>query len=356
VLTTGETLRAADWQRARETLCPGALVVNQYGPTECTMTCTYHPLGPADEGLDPLPVGRPIPNVTIHVLDPAGGPVPAGVPGEVYVGGVGVTRGYLGRPSLTVERFVTAPGDGGACLYRTGDIARHRADGVLELLGRADDQVKIRGLRVEPGEIEAVLAAHPGVRAAAVALREDRPGDQRLVAYIRAATDRPPSAADLRGFLRRQLPAHMVPGQVCVLDAFPLTPSGKVDRRALPAPGPAREDAAGAAAPRTPLEATLAEAAAALLGIDRVGVTDDFFDLGGHSLLAMRLLALARREAEVDVPLRAFFENPTVAGLADAVLAARAARTSPEHLQRLVAEIQSLSDDEARRLLDEGAA
>ncbi|MGH9012300.1 MAG: condensation domain-containing protein, partial [Acidimicrobiia bacterium] len=284
------------------------LVRDQYGPTETTVDAYgWAPDGPAR-----------IANTTTYVLDDWLQPVPPGMPGELYVGGTGVALGYLNRPRLTAERFVADPfGPPGARLYRTGDRARWRSDGVLELLGRLDDQVKIRGFRIEPAEIEAVLAAHPSVNAAAVIPREDRPGDRRLVAYAAVPeTDAPPE--DLRAWLAARLPSYMVPAAVVVLPALPLSANNKLDRRALPLP----ERAAGAGRPPSgPVELTLAQLFAELLDLkpQTVGVDDDFFALGGHSLLAAQLVIRARALLAAELPLRAVFDTPTVAGLAEAL-------------------------------------
>ncbi|MFP2934500.1 amino acid adenylation domain-containing protein, partial [Pyxidicoccus sp. 3LG] len=233
-------------------------VWNLYGPTETTVWSTVHDVAPPPmEG--PVPIGRPIPGTRAYVLDARGQPVPPGVPGELHLGGEGVARGYLGRPALTAERFVPAPFDTapGARMYRTGDVVRWRVDGTLEYLGRADQQVKLRGYRIEPGEVEVALRQHPAVHEAVAVVREDAPGDRRLVAYVVTATPAP-SAADLRDFARQRLPEYMVPAAYVSLVALPLTPNGKVDRKALPAPG---RDALGPAstyvAPRTPDEERL---------------------------------------------------------------------------------------------------
>ncbi|HEX7239936.1 MAG TPA: amino acid adenylation domain-containing protein, partial [Longimicrobiaceae bacterium] len=303
---------AARWSAGRRLL-------NMYGPTETTIYATGHLC--AEGAAEAPPIGRPVGGARAYVLDGRGEPVPAGVPGELYVGGTGLARGYLGEPARTAERFVPDGGSGeaGARLYRTGDRVRWLASGELEFLGRVDAQVKLRGLRIEPGEIEAALREHPGVRAAAVTVREDAPGRRVLVGYVAAGGEVAP--AELREGLRRRLPEHMVPGAVVVLDALPLTPAGKVDRRALPAPAGAGED--GYTAPRTPTEEVVAGIFAEVLGAERVGADDDFFGMGGHSLLATRVVARVRVALGVELPLRAVFEEPTVAGLARRVLALR---------------------------------
>jgi amino acid adenylation domain-containing protein len=295
-----------------------------YGPTEGTILASAHPV-PADGAVAGHPIGRPLGNVRLYVCDGAGSPQPAGVPGELLIGGAGVARGYLGRPALTAERFVPDPfGAGaGARLYRTGDRARWRGDGTLEYLGRTDGQVKVRGYRIEPGEIEAALRRHPGVRECAVAAREDA-GETRLVAYVAGAAP----AEALRAHLRRTLPEHMVPAAFVALEALPLSPNGKVDLRALPAPehGGAEERYV---APRTQVEEVLAGIWAEVLGVGRVGVEESFFELGGHSLLATRVVSRVRDALAVELPLRALFEAPTVSGLAERVAEARGAERLP---------------------------
>jgi pristinamycin I synthase-3/4 len=284
---------------------PRAEIRVLYGPTEGTVICTSHRV--AEEGPARPLLGRPLGNMEVRLLDRAGEPVPIGVPGEVWLGGAGVSRGYLNREELTRERYVE--GDGRRW-YRTGDLARWLPDGTLEFRGRADDQVKIRGFRVEPGEVEAVLASHPAVREAVVVAREGR-----LVAYVVGGEE-----TELRSFLRERLPEYMVPSAIVALDALPLTRHGKVDRRALPAPGKARPGSrVELVAPRGPVEEALAGIWASLLEVERVGIHDNFFDLGGHSLLATRVVAAIRRELGAEIPLRALFERPTVAQLAGEV-------------------------------------
>ncbi len=342
VITAGEQLRITPALAAMFRRLPGARLHNQYGPTETHVVTSSTLAG--DPALWPAlpPIGRAFPGTWGVVLDPHGGPAPLGVPGELMLGGVCLARGYLGRPDLTAERFIPDPlGDpsdpsnpsdspgGGHRLYRTGDRARlqPRAGGPpeLEFLGRLDDQVKIRGYRVEPGEVEAVLAGHPGVAAAAVAVRESAAG-LRLVAWVVAEKGAP---ADLRAFLAARLPDHAVPSSITVLDAFPLTSSGKVDRRALPAP--ALETGGGQlVAPRTETEAVLAGIWREVLEIPRLGVTDDFFALGGHSLLATRITSRVRAAFGVALPVRTLFEAPTVARLAARIDEAAAGAPAPE--------------------------
>ncbi|HEV2149751.1 MAG TPA: amino acid adenylation domain-containing protein, partial [Longimicrobiaceae bacterium] len=292
-------------------------LVNMYGITETTVHVTFHPITAEDvERGSVSPIGRAIPDLGVYVLDPHGSPVPVGVPGEMYVAGAGVARGYLGRPELTAARFVPDPftGGAGARLYRSGDLARWLPTGELEYLGRMDEQVKVRGFRIEPGEIEAALTRHPAVREAVVVLREDVPGDRRLVAYL-TAEGGAPSQRELRDHLGAHLPDYMVPAAFVALERIPLTGNGKTDRRALPAP-----DAAASAerytAPRTPQEARMAAIWAEVLGVERVGVDEDFFALGGHSLLAVRLVSRVERALGQKVPLHALFAGATVESMA----------------------------------------
>jgi thioesterase domain-containing protein/acyl carrier protein len=290
-------------------------VRNLYGPTEDTVYSTWTRVEP---GSAQVLIGRSVANSTAYVLDGAGGPAPVGVPGELYLAGEGLARGYAGRPELTAERFLPCPwGPAGSRMYRTGDRVRRRADGELEYFGRMDFQVKVRGFRIELGEIESALEEHPGVRRAVVVAREARagaPGDLRLVAYHvpqGAAAD----ADGLRGWLRGRLPEYMLPSAFVALETLPLTGSGKTDRNRLPAPDFAG-DAAEWVAPRTPAEETVARAFAEALGVPRAGARDDFFALGGHSLLAVRLVARIQRDTGVRIPLHALFAGGTVERLA----------------------------------------
>ncbi len=303
---------------------------NLYGPTEAAIDVTAWPCEP---GAAVVPIGRPIDNVRVYVLDERLEPAPIGVPGELYIAGVQVGRGYLGRPELTAERFVRDPfaSSPGARMYRTGDLARWLPSGVVEYLGRLDFQVKVRGLRIELGEIEAVLLADAGVREAVVTLREDEPGNKRLVAYVTPAGH--PGRSDLRALVREKLPEFMVPSAFVVLDALPLTPSGKIDRRALPAPeaGAASE---GRIAPRGPVEEALAATFAEVLKTapGTVGAHDGFFELGGHSLLAAQVITRIRAAFGIELPVRAIFDAPTVAALAarvEATLRAGSADAAP---------------------------
>jgi amino acid adenylation domain-containing protein len=331
VIFGGEALDPADlrpfWARRREG--EGPRLVNMYGITETTVHVTYRPMSRADAPGESV-IGRPLPDLRIHLLDPARVPVSAGEPGEIWVGGPGVARGYLGRPELMAERFVTGviPNDSGR-FYRTGDLARLLPSGDLEFLGRADDQVKIRGHRIELGEVTAALTAHPAVREALVVAREDSPGEKRLIAYVtlRADTPRP---AELRRFVAQRLPDYMVPAAVLVLLSFPLAPSGKIDRRALPAPGRARPElTTDYAPPSTGDEQLLASIWEEILGLDPVGIDDDFFELGGDSLLAVRIVVRAREALGRDLALQSLFESSTVKALSRSLGAAASAAVVP---------------------------
>jgi acyl-coenzyme A synthetase/AMP-(fatty) acid ligase/acyl carrier protein len=296
-------------------------LVNTYGPTETTIVATRCDLAGCDTRAE-VPIGRPVPGACARVLDPFLQLAPPGIAGELCVGGSGLARGYLGRPDLTAERFVPDPwaAEPGSRLYRTGDLARFLPAGDLEFQGRVDDQVKIRGFRVELREIEAVLGGHPLVSTAVVTAREDAPGDRRLAAYVVPRNGTPPGVSELRSFAAASLPDYMVPAAFVVLDALPLTPSGKVDRRALPAPDRGRAAGDGeTVAPRTEAEETVAAIWCKVLGLDRVGVTDSFFALGGHSLLLPQVMHQLRLAFDVAIPLRTLFDEPTVEGQALAV-------------------------------------
>jgi len=305
---------------------PGVRLMNEYGPTETVVGCSAYVLPNGKHRAGPVPVGHPIQNLAFYVLDARLEPVPVGLPGELYIGGAGVARGYLGRPGLSAEKFVPDPfAGGGARLYRTGDRARWQADGNLLILGRTDHQVKIRGYRVELGEVEAVLRRHQGVRECLAVLREDWPGNRRLVAYVVGEVD----AAGLRAHALQSLPEYMVPSACVVLDALPQTSTGKLDRRALPAP----EHGGGEAELELPAnwtEMQLVQIWESLLGVRPIGVLQDFFALGGNSLLALRLFAQIRRGLQCDLPLATLFAGATVRQMANAViLQQRAAPRAP---------------------------
>ncbi len=300
-----------------------ATLYNGYGPTEATVACTYFTCE-RGKRWPSVPIGRPIANTQIYIVDRCLEPVPAGVRGELCVAGAGVARGYLNRPELTAEKFVPDPFNRapGTRLYRTGDLARYLPDGNIEFLGRADNQVKIRGCRVELGEVEAVLSSHPDVRAAAVVARDGERGDKQLVAYVDARQQVSPTINQLRAFVGGRLPAYMQPARWVFLDAMPLSSSGKINRRALPEPGDKRPaEVADYCAPGSPVEETMARIWAKTLNLDRVGIRDDFFELGGHSLLAVSLFAAIKREFGTAPPLSALLEAPTVEQLSRLVAA-----------------------------------
>ncbi|GAA4534969.1 non-ribosomal peptide synthase/polyketide synthase [Amycolatopsis samaneae] len=331
VLTGGDVVPAGSVRRVLESN-PGVVVRQLYGPTEVTLCATQYEVGTPDEVDGVLPIGRPLDNTRVYVLDDGLDVVPVGVAGELYVAGVGVARGYLNHPLWTADRFVACPFEPGERMYRTGDRVKWDASGRLVFVGRADSQVKIRGFRVEPGEVEAVLAGHPAVAQAAVVVREDVPGDKRLVGYL--VPQDVLGAETVRSYLAERLPEYLIPSAFVELDVFPLTVNGKVDRAALPAP----EYAAGAGrAPANATEELLCQAFAEALGLPSVGVDDDFFALGGHSLLAMRLVSQVRVALSVELPLRALFEAPTPGRLAARLVdvaapgrVALAARERPE--------------------------
>ncbi|HYW07521.1 MAG TPA: amino acid adenylation domain-containing protein, partial [Longimicrobium sp.] len=322
LVLAGDVMTAAVAKR----WAPGRRLFNAYGPTEATVWATVHECG-ADEDGNP-PIGRPIANARGYVLDGAGEPVPVGVAGELCIGGAGVARGYLGRPALTAERFVPDPfgGEPGARMYRAGDRARWLADGSLEFLGRNDHQVKLRGYRIELGEIEAALLAHPEVREAIVLARADAPRERRLVAYCVAGEGT--GAEALRTHLADRLPEYMVPSAYVRLDALPLTPNGKIDRKALPAPEGDAHAAPAYEPPTGEMEQTIAEIWAEVLGVERVGRGDNFFDAGGHSLLAVQVVSRVWQVLDVQVEPGDLFLRPVLADFA-AGLASTPAATLP---------------------------
>ncbi len=342
---------------------------NAYGPTETTVCASMHECMKSHQHSPPI--GRPIANFQLYILDRHWQPVPIGVPGELHIGGVGLARGYLHRPDLTAEKFVPDPfGKApGARLYKTGDLARYRPDGNLEFLGRVDFQVKVRGFRIELGEIESVLSQHPSLQDAVVIVREDVPGDKRLVGYVVTKPESTPSNGELRSYLKARLPEYMVPTYLVTIEKLPLTTNGKVDRGALPAPDQSRPDLESKyVAPRNDVEEQIAAMCAELLSLERVGIYDSFFELGGHSLLATQFISRLREAFEVDIPLRRLFEKPTIAELAQAISEKETAvgRPAEEKIERLsrsekdmaqlLAELDQLSDEQARAMLAEDNA
>jgi amino acid adenylation domain-containing protein len=358
-LVLGGEASRPHWVEELRQLAPECRIMNHYGPTETTvgvLTYAASEAHPQHASAATLPLGRPLPNTQVYVLDQHLRPTPQGVTGELYIGGAGVTRGYLGRPELTAERFIPDPfsTEPGARLYRTGDLARHLPGGDIEFLGRSDNQVKIRGFRVELGEIEAALVEHADVREAAVTVSSGATG-ARLVAYLTARQGHAaPGVEGLQAFLKSKLPEHMIPSSYVLLKSLPLTTNGKLDRRALPEP-----EAAGMSlerayvAPRNPLEETLAEVWASVLKLERVGAEDNFFALGGHSLAAMQIMSRVRNTFHVELPLRVVFEATNVAALAEAITAHEAQPGRALKIASALKRLQGMTPEQKRALLEQ---
>jgi amino acid adenylation domain-containing protein len=334
LLVGGEALSVPHVRRALEHL-PRTQLINGYGPTETTtFACCYPIPRPLPAQIRSIPIGRPIRNTRVYVLNAARALVPVGETGELYIGGDGVARGYLARPELTAERFIASPFQAGDRLYRTGDLVRYLADGSIEFVGRADTQVKIRGYRIELGEVEAAVASLAGVRSAVIVAREDAPGDKRLVAYLLASGARTP-LSELRQALGERLPAFMVPSAFVWLDALPLTANGKLDTRALPAPTSDRPELANPfVTPSSDLERSLCDIWSEMLGVSPVGATDNVFDLAANSLLAVRAAARIRDELGLDVSAVSIFEHPTIRDLADSLGRPDPVRALAERVER----------------------
>lgn len=355
MIPTGEAL-SPDLCRRWLVAYPHVWLMNAYGPTECSDDVSHHPIPhvTAAEELN-VPIGRPIGNMRLYILDKHLRALPVGVHGELCVGGIGVGRGYLREPARTAESFVPDPfgAEGGGRLYRTGDLACWRANGTVQFLGRIDYQVKIRGYRIEPAEIQVVLEAHENVAEVLVTVREDIPGNKRLVAYVVAAAQTTPVAGELRDYLKERLPEYMAPSVFVMLDEMPLTPNGKIDRRALPAPDTTRPEMTRSfVAPRNAIEETLAGIVLKVLNLQQVGVHDDFFELGGHSLLATQVISRLREAFHVELPLREIFEHPTIGELAQVISTLQMQQMKKE--QREVRErIDLLSEEEVAAMLAE---
>jgi amino acid adenylation domain-containing protein len=354
LLTGGEALSIKHVRRAQE-LLEHTQLINGYGPTESTtFACCYALSRPLKETLTSVPIGRPISNTRLYILDAQMALVPVGVAGELYISGDGLARGYLNSPELTAERFIHNPfsDDKEARLYKTGDLSRYLPDGNIEFLGRLDHQVKIRGFRIELGEIEAMLGKHPEVKNAIVLASEDDPGEKRLVAYIVSKGRMELSIVELRNYLKEKLPEYMLPSAFVSLKELPLTPNGKVDRKALPVPNQERPELGETfVAPRTPVEELLAEIWAQVLGLDQLGINDNFFELGGHSLLATQVISRVINTVRVKVPLRSLFQAPTVADMAVVIVQNQLEKAESKDIDRMLAELEALSDEEARQLL-----
>jgi surfactin family lipopeptide synthetase C len=352
-LVIGGEASRAEWVESLQKLDPARRIFNHYGPTEATVGMLTYPLKPERIGNHNtvLPMGKPLPNTQAYLLDESLRAVPVGVAGELYIGGACVARGYLNHPDLTAEKFVPDPFNGsyGARLYKTGDQARYLSDGNIEFLGRIDDQIKIRGFRIEPKEIEAVCREDPSVKDVIVLAREQESGIPKLIAYLVFQPGTEPAISKIRNTLKKRLPDYMVPAAYVTLDALPLNPHGKTDRRALPDPEPGREETDGRfVGPTTPLEANLADVFAQVLGIDQVGVNDNFFELGGHSLMLTNLLFHLNEKFQLELPLRAVFDAPTVAELAPVLVQSRARLLNEDRLNTILAEIEQLSEDEVK--------
>jgi len=358
IVIGGEMLTAEALTPWRTKL-PRTRLINEYGPTETVVGCCVYEITAETISHGGVPIGRPISNTRLYVLDNGFEPAPIGVAGELYIGGFGLARGYLERPDLTAESFVPDPFSQkpGARLYRTGDLARYLPDGNFDFLGRRDQQVKLRGYRIELGEIESILTRHPAVRESVVAVREDVPGDKRLVAYIVAHDKQVCSASELRDDLKERVPDYMTPSSFVFLEALPLTANGKIDRGALPSPdGALRERETEYVAPRTPLEEVLAGVWAELLSIERVGVHDNFFALGGHSLLVTQLLARLLTMFKTELPLIAVFQCPTIAEFAEAVKSYESKPGQTDRIAAAIRKVQQMSPADKAALLNRRSA
>ncbi|MEH2307103.1 amino acid adenylation domain-containing protein [Nostoc sp.] len=351
LLTGGESVSVAHVRRALE-LLPKTKIINGYGPSECTVvTCCYPIPKQLYEDVHSIPIGKPIGDRTVYLLDKDLHRVPIGVPGELYVGGVSVARGYLNQPKLTREKFIFNPFVQGDTLYKTGDLVRRIPDGNLEFIGRIDTQVKIRGFRIELGEIEAFLNQHPDIKQVVVIVREDEPANKYLVAYL-VTKDNQPTPSTLRNFLKHKLPDYMIPTAFVFLEAFPLTPNSKINHRALPAPDTSQRNIeVNFVAPRTPTEQELATIWAEVLKVKQVGIHDNFFELGGHSLLATQVISRLREAFSLDFPLRYLFENPTIGELAQKAIAQQIEQAENDDLAQILKEVDQLSDQEVTQEL-----
>jgi amino acid adenylation domain-containing protein len=349
---------SANWNliKTLRNLAPSCSVFNHYGPTETTVGVLTYQVEFDKIGcdFDTVPLGLPIANTQIYILDSYLQPVPIGVPGELYIGGDNLARGYLNRPELTAEKFIPNPFDTQAKtrLYKTGDLARYLPDGNIEFIGRIDGQVKIRGFRIELGEIEVVLGQHPDIAQAVVVAQEDAPDEKRLVAYLISEQKQAPTHKEIRNFLTSKLPEYMVPSAFAILKSFPLTSNGKVDRRALPAPDEMRPELTGNfVAPRTNIEEVLVAIWAEVLKLEKVGIYDNFFELGGHSLLATQVISRVRQAFQVELPLHRLFESATVADFAVAIAQKQAEQTDSEMLATVLADLDQLSEAQIQEIL-----
>ncbi|MEA5601255.1 amino acid adenylation domain-containing protein [Nostoc sp. UHCC 0252] len=347
----GESVSVPHVRRALE-LLPGTQILHGYGPCECTViTSCYTIPKQIAENIYSIPIGKPIGDRTVYILDENLHRVPIGVPGELYVGGASVARGYLNQPILTREKFIANPFIEGDTLYKTGDLVRRLPDGNLEFIGRIDTQVKIRGFRIELAEIEAILIQHPDIKQLVVIAREDEPGNKYLVAYL-VTKDHQVSPSTLRNFLKTKLPDYMIPSTFVFLEVFPLTPNGKINRRALPTPDTSQRSVeVDFVAPSTATEQELAMIWAEILRLKQIGIHDNFFELGGHSLLATQVISRLREAFSLDFPLRYLFENPTIAELSQKVIAQQIEQAEDDDLAEILAEVDQLSEAEVTQQL-----
>jgi acyl-coenzyme A synthetase/AMP-(fatty) acid ligase/acyl carrier protein len=347
----GEALSVSHVRRAL-TLLPKTQIINGYGPSECTVfSACYGIPKQLDQNVNSIPIGKPIGDRKVYLLDHNLQRVPMRVTGEIYIGGKGVARGYLNQPMLTHEKFIDNPFLAGDTLYKTGDLARRLTDGNLEFLGRIDNQVKMRGFRIELGEIETVLTNHSEIREAIVTIREDVHGNKSLVAYI-VPQNYQLTAHDVRNFLSQKLPNYLIPNAFVFLDKFPLTPNGKINRLGLPVADISRQNlGVEFVAPRTSTERELATIWTEVLQLTKVGIYDNFFELGGHSLLATQLISRLKETFEIEFPFRYLFENPTISQLAEKVVNQRIELVKADELAQILGEIDELSEDEAAQQL-----
>jgi acyl carrier protein len=347
----GESVSVPHVCRALE-LLPGTKILHGYGPCECTViTSCYTIPQQLPENVHSIPIGKPIGDRTVYILDTHLHRVPIGVPGELYVGGTSVARGYLNQPKLTIEKFISNPFIARDTLYKTGDLVRRLPDGNIEFIGRIDTQVKIRGFRIELAEIEAVLIQHPDIQQVVVIAREDEPGKKLLVAYLVAQNNvRTPST--LRNFLKSKLPDYMIPAAFVFLENLPLTPNGKINRRALPVPDTSQRNLeVDFVLPSTDTEQELADIWTEVLKLKQVGINDNFFELGGHSLLATQAISRLIEVFSLDFSLRYLFENPTIAELAQKVIEQQIEQVENDELARILAEVDQLSEEEVTQQL-----
>ncbi|WP_194270035.1 non-ribosomal peptide synthetase [Candidatus Methylospira mobilis] len=358
VIVAGETCPTTLIKQHYQRL-PGTILYNEYGPTEATVWCSVYKTHPQDGNIDrAVSIGAPIAGYQLYILDPQMNFAPVGVPGEVYIGGAGVARGYLQRPGLTAEKFVPNPYEEyGARLYRSGDLARRHADGMIEFLGRVDNQVKIRGFRIEPGEIEMRLLRHPLVKETAVLVREDRPGDKRIAAYIVPAGQTPAgsniSASEtLRAYLKETLPDYMIPASFVILEQLPLMTNGKLDRNALPVPIIEGRFSGSGAVPLNPVEEAVAAIWKEILGAGHIDIHDNFFDLGGHSLSAIQVIVRIQDRFGIEISVAELFDAPTIYTLSQ-ILMQQQSEPADEEMLALLAELEQLPDGEAQRLLND---